>query len=135
MRFFIFLIALVFSVNINAQSNYKGTDYPKTAKEISAYLSLDDKQKNDLERIIERKESQLEEIAALKNTDLDTYIEKRKNIRDGFNRSLGLFLIEEQNKEYRSYLGRIRTSDYLIKEQLTKEGKSEQEIALAIAEN
>ena len=134
-KFFIFLIALVFTVNINAQNKYKGTDYPKTAKEISSYLSLDDKQKNDLERIIERKENQLEEIASLRNSNLDLYIQKRKNIRDGFNRSLGLFLSENQNKEYRSYLGRIRTSDYLIKEQLSKEGKSEQEIALAIAEN
>ena len=135
MRFFILLIALVFTVNINAQSKYKGTDYPKTAKEISSYLSLGDDQQNELERIIERKESQLEEIEALKATDLGLYIEKRKAVRDGFNRALALFLTKDQNKEYRSYLGRIRTSDSLLTRQLKKKGKSEQEIALAIAEN
>lgn len=135
MKFYPSLLAILFTLNLHAQGTFKGVEYPNNQEEISAYLSLDQKQNVELQRIIERRANQIAEVSQLKTTDLNLYIQKRKAIRNGFFGGISLILREEQEKEFRSLMGRVRTSDYLIRSEYEQAGKSEQDIALALAEN
>ena len=135
MRIFASIIAVLFAFNLNAQSNLKDLTLPTSAEEFTSFFNLNDDQVKKLESFTDRKSNQLDLIKDMKGADLTTYISKRNAINKGFTTSLELMLNEVQLVEFKKYISLIRLKNQEIRQNLLKEGKSEQDIKLAIVEN
>ena len=126
---------LFFALNLNAHHNQTALTFPESTTDYISFFGLNEGQFEKLLEISERKSKQLEGIKDLKITDIAKYIEKRNAINKGFTTSLNLLLIESQKAAFASYVDMIRLQNQKIRSELTKAGKSEQEIKLAIVEN
>jgi hypothetical protein len=135
MRIFASLIAVLFALNLSAQSSSSDSTFPRSTQEISSFLKLNTDQVAKLESIAIRKSDQIDEISNLKSTDLELYINKRNAINKGFITSIELMLEKGQRAAFKAYENRIRLRNQEIRSNLSKSGKSEQEIKLAIVEN
>mgnify|MGYP003333528411 FL=1 len=135
MRIFASILVMFFAINLNAQNNQTALTFPESTTDYISFFGLNEGQFEKLLEISERKSKQLEGIKDLKITDIAKYIEKRNAINKGFTTSLNLLLIESQKAAFASYVDMIRLQNQKIRSELTKAGKSEQEIKLAIVEN
>ena len=135
MRIFASILVMFFALNLNAQNNQTALTFPESVTDYIGFFGLNEGQFEKLLEISERKSKQLEGIKDLKTTDIAKYIEKRNAINKGFTTSLNLLLIESQKPAFASYVDMIRLRNQEIRSELTKAGKSEQEIKLAIVEN
>lgn len=135
MRIFASILVMFFALNLNAQNSKTALTFPESTTDYINFFGLNEGQFEKLLDISERKSKQLEGIKDLKTTDIAKYIEKRNAINRGFNTSLNLLLIESQKAAFASYVEMIRLENQKIRSELTKAGKSEQEIKLAIVEN
>ena len=135
MRIFASIVAILFAFNLNAQSNLKDLTRPTSTEEFTIFFNLNDDQVKKLESFTDRKSNQLDLIKDLKGTDLTTYISKRNAINKGFITSIEMMLNEVQLVELKKYISLIRMENQEVRQNLSKAGKSEQEIKLAIVEN
>lgn len=135
MRIFASILVMLFTLNLTAQSNQTALNFPESTTDYINFFGLNEGQFEKLLEISERKSKQLEGIIDLKTKDIAKYIEKRNAINKGFTTSLNLLLIESQKAAFSSYVEMIRLQNQKIRSELTKAGKSEQEIKLAIVEN
>jgi len=135
MRIFASFVAILFAFNLNAQSNLKDLTRPTSTEEFTSFFNLNDEQVKKLESFTDRKSNQLDLIKDLKSTDLTTYISKRNAINKGFITSIEMMLNEVQLVELKKYISLIRMENQEVRQNLSKAGKSEQEIKLAIVEN
>lgn len=135
MRIFASIAAILFAFNLNAQSNLKDLTRPTSTEEFTSFFNLNDDQVKKLESFTDRKSNQLDLIKDLKGTDLTTYISKRNAINKGFITSIEMMLNEVQLVELKKYISLIRMENQEVRQNLSKAGKSEQEIKLAIVEN
>ena len=135
MRIFASIVAILFAFNLNAQSNLKDLTRPTSTEEFTSFFNLNDDQVKKLESFTDRKSNQLDLIKDLKGTDLTTYISKRNAINKGFITSIEMMLNEVQLVELKKYISLIRMENQEVRQNLSKAGKSEQEIKLAIVEN
>jgi len=135
MRIFASIVAILFAFNLNAQSNLKDLTRPTSTEEFTSFFNLNDDQVKKLESFTDRKSNQLDLIKDLKGADLTTYISKRNAINKGFITSIEMMLNEVQLVELKKYISLIRMENQEVRQNLSKAGKSEQEIKLAIVEN
>ena len=135
MRIFASILVMLFTLNLTAQSNQTALNFPESTTDYINFFGLNEGQFEKLLEISERKSKQLEGIIDLKTKDIAKYIEKRNAINKGFTTSLNLLLIESQKAAFSSYVEMIRLQNQKIRSELTKAGKSEQDIKLAIVEN
>ena len=135
MRIFASIVAILFAFNLNAQSNLKDLTRPTSTEEFTSFFNLNDNQVKKLESFTDRKSNQLDLIKDLKGADLTTYISKRNAINKGFITSIEMMLNEVQLVELKKYISLIRMENQEVRQNLSKAGKSEQEIKLAIVEN
>ena len=126
---------MFFALNLSAQNNQTELTFPESTTDYISFFGLNEGQLEKLLKISERKSKQLEGIKDLKTKDIAKYIEKRNAINKGFTTSLNLMLIDSQKAAFSSYVDMIRLQNQKIRSELTKAGKSEQEIKLAIVEN
>ncbi|MDG1297196.1 MAG: hypothetical protein P8P48_08655 [Saprospiraceae bacterium] len=129
------IIAFAFAFNLNAQTNLKDLTLPTSTEEFTSFFNLNDDQVKKLESFTDRKSNQINLIKELKGSDLTTYISKRNAINKGFLTSIEMMLNEVQLVELKKYISLIRMENQEIRQNLSKTGKSEQEIKLAIVEN
>ena len=130
MKYFLPLLLICIGANLNAQS----TSYPTTAEGIINLLRLDQDQSVKLQKIIDRKEAQIEEITPLKSADLEKYISKRSAINDGMVKSIQLLINKNQVQSFNEYLIAIRTYKAELMRSKRSAGANQQEIRLSIAE-
>ena len=135
MRIFASILVMFFALNLSAQNNQTELTFPESTTDYISFFGLNEGQLEKLLEISERKSKQLEGIKDLKTKDIAKYIEKRNAINKGFTTSLNLMLIDSQKAAFSSYVDMIRLQNQKIRSELTKAGKSEQEIKLAIVEN
>lgn len=135
MRIFASILVMFFALNLSAQNNQTELTFPESTTDYISFFGLNEGQLEKLLKISERKSKQLEGIKDLKTKDIAKYIEKRNAINKGFTTSLNLMLIDSQKAAFSSYVDMIRLQNQKIRSELTKAGKSEQEIKLAIVEN
>lgn len=135
MRILASIIAFVFAFNLNAQSNLKDLTRPTSIEEFTSFFNLNDEQVIKLESFTDRKSNQLDLIKDMKGSDLTMYISKRNAINKGFITSVEMMLNEVQLVELKKYISLIRMENQEIRQNLSKAGKSDQEIKLAIVEN
>ena len=135
MRILASIIAFVFAFNLNAQSNLKDLTRPTSIEEFTSFFNLNDEQVIKLESFTDRKSNQLDLIKDMKGSDLTKYISKRNAINKGFITSVEMMLNEVQLVELKKYISLIRMENQEIRQNLSKAGKSDQEIKLAIVEN
>ena len=129
------IIAFAFAFNLNAQTNLKDLTLPTSTEEFTSFFNLNDDQVKKLESFTVRKSNQINLIKELKGSDLTTYISKRNAINKGFLTSIEMMLNEVQLVELKKYISLIRMENQEIRQNLSKAGKSEQEIKLAIVES
>ena len=129
------IISFAFAFNLNAQTNLKDLTLPTSTEEFTSFFNLNDDQVKKLESFTDRKSNQINLIKELKGSDLTTYISKRNAINKGFLTSIEMMLNEVQLVELKKYISLIRMENQEIRQNLSKTGKSEQEIKLAIVEN
>lgn len=135
MRIFASILAVLFVTNLNAQNDLKDKKFPQTIGEYISFFDLNEVQVEDLIKLFETNNQQIEEINSLKSEDIETYIEKRNAINKGFTKSIQLILNKSQIEAFAIYVDMKRLQNQKIRTELTKAGKSEQEIKLAVAEN
>ena len=135
MRIFASILAVLFVTNLNAQNDLKDKKFPQTIGEYISFFDLNEVQVEDLIKLFESNNQQIEEINSLKIEDIETYIEKRNAINKGFTKSIQLILNKSQIEAFAIYVDMKRLQNQKIRTELTKAGKSEQEIKLAVAEN
>ena len=135
MRIFASILAVLFVTNLNAQNDLKDKKFPQTVGEYISFFDLNEVQVEDLIKLFESNNQQIEEINSLKIEDIETYIEKRNAINKGFTKSIQLILNKSQIEAFAIYVDMKRLQNQKIRTELTKAGKSEQEIKLAVAEN
>lgn len=135
MRFLASILALVFTLNLSAQNDQIASKLPESLEEFTSFFNLNHTQVDRLVEISDRKTRQLQEIKDLKSRNLEEYIDKRIAINKGFNTSISLMLTQAQKASFNAYISMIRKQQNEIRTELSKAGKSEQEIKLAIVEN
>ena len=135
MRIFASIVAILFAFNLNAQSNLKDLTRPTSTEEFTSFFNLNDDQVKKLDSFTDRKSNQLDLIKDMKGSDLTMYISKRNAINKGFITSVEMMLNEVQLVELKKYISLIRMENQEIRQNLSKAGKSDQEIKLAIVEN
>lgn len=122
-KLFLSFLVLAFSLNLVAQSATNSTDNvgEQTIEKLAVDLKLNESQLAKVQKIKERKASQLIQIASLKETNSDAYYSKLKEIIKGNKVSFQMLLNKEQLKEY----DLINRSERIARASKVKELKSQ----------
>ena len=118
-KLFLSFLTLAFSLNLFAQRTINITDDIGNIsnEKLIVDLKLNQSQVTKVQKINDRKQSQLKQISSLKETDSDTYYTKLEEIVEGNKNSFQMLLNQEQLKEYDS----IRRTDRITRAEKSKE--------------
>ena len=91
-------------------------------------LKIEADQESSLEKIIERKYSNLEAIASLRNSDETTFRQKRRNIYEGTNSAVRLLMKEHQLSLWINYKKAERLKNAQKIKELQSKGASKDDL-------
>jgi hypothetical protein len=130
-KFILFLPLLIVASLLSAQELSESSIDAATAEAVKLF-NLKEDQIPEMRKIQERRLRNLQEIASLKNSDYNLYVQKKSAVRQGTEASLSRLLSEEQKTILTSLqIERRKRASSLIRK-MKQEGASPEEIKQAV---